>query len=55
MNRISQWNQQLTSRALDRLGAIPGLTIYGPREAARRTSLVAFNIAGATRSAWRKA
>ena len=34
MNRISQWNQQLTSRALDRLGAIPGLTIYGPREAA---------------------
>ena len=46
MNRISQWNQLLTSRALDRLGAIPGLTIYGPREAARRTSLVAFNIAG---------
>jgi cysteine desulfurase/selenocysteine lyase len=45
MNRISQWNQQLTSRALDRLGAIPGLTIYGPREAAGRTSLVAFNIA----------
>jgi cysteine desulfurase/selenocysteine lyase len=45
MNRISRWNQQLTSRALDRLGAIPGLTIYGPREAAGRTSLVAFNIA----------
>jgi cysteine desulfurase / selenocysteine lyase len=45
MNRISQWNQHLTSRALDRLGAIPGLTIYGPREAAGRTSLVAFNIA----------
>ena len=45
MNRISRWNQQLTSRALDRLGAIPGLAIYGPREAARRTSLVAFNIA----------
>jgi cysteine desulfurase / selenocysteine lyase len=46
MNQISRWNQRLTSRALDRLGAIPGLTIYGPREAARRTSLVAFNIAG---------
>ncbi len=46
LNRVSRWNQQLTSRALDRLGAIPGLTIYGPREAARRTSLVAFNIAG---------
>jgi cysteine desulfurase/selenocysteine lyase len=46
MNRICQWNQRLTSRALDGLGAIPGLTAYGPSEAARRTSLVAFNIAG---------
>ena len=46
MNRISQWNQQLTSQALARLGAIPGLTIYGPGPASRRTSLVAFNIAG---------
>ena len=26
--------------------AIPGLTIYGPRDAARRSSLVAFNVAG---------
>jgi cysteine desulfurase / selenocysteine lyase len=25
---------------------IPGLTIYGPRDPARRTSLVAFNLAG---------
>ena len=46
MTRISGWNQQLTSRALDGLGRVPGLTIYGPREAARRTSLVAFNLAG---------
>jgi len=46
MNRVSAWNQQLTSRALDGLGAIPGITIYGPRDAARRTSLVAFNLAG---------
>jgi cysteine desulfurase/selenocysteine lyase len=28
------------------LGAIGGITIYGPRDAARRTSLVAFNLAG---------
>jgi cysteine desulfurase/selenocysteine lyase len=28
------------------LGAIAGITIYGPRDAAARTSLVAFNIAG---------
>jgi cysteine desulfurase / selenocysteine lyase len=46
MNRVSAWNRQLTSRALDGLSAIPGITIYGPRDAARRTSLVAFNLAG---------
>ena len=55
MNRISQWNQLLTSRALDRLGAIPGLTIYGPRKrhAAHRWSRSTSR--AATRSAWRKA
>jgi cysteine desulfurase/selenocysteine lyase len=46
MDRVSSWNQRLTSRALDRLGAIPGISVYGPRDASRRTSLVAFNIAG---------
>jgi cysteine desulfurase/selenocysteine lyase len=46
MDRVSQWNQQLTSRALDGLGAIGGITIYGPPDPARRTSLVAFNLAG---------
>jgi cysteine desulfurase/selenocysteine lyase len=46
MGRISSWNRQLTARALDGLGAIGGVTIYGPRDPARRTSLVAFNLAG---------
>jgi len=46
MDRIARWNQRLTSRALDGLAAIPGTTVYGPREADRRTSLVAFNLAG---------
>jgi cysteine desulfurase / selenocysteine lyase len=46
MDRIFTWNKQLTSRALDGLGGIPALTIYGPGQAARRTSLVAFNLAG---------
>ncbi|HEY2239649.1 MAG TPA: aminotransferase class V-fold PLP-dependent enzyme [Streptosporangiaceae bacterium] len=46
MGRVHAWNQQLTSRALDGLGSIGGLTIYGPRDPARRTSLVAFNLAG---------
>ena len=46
MGRICRWNQQLTSRALTGLDSIPGLVIYGPRDAARRTSLVAFNLTG---------
>ena len=46
MNRVAAWNQMLTSRALAGLGAIDGITIYGPHDAARRTSLVAFNLAG---------
>lgn len=46
MDRVCRWNQQLTGRALDGLGAIGGITIYGPRDPARRTSLVAFNLAG---------
>jgi cysteine desulfurase/selenocysteine lyase len=46
MGRISAWNRQLTARALEGLAAIPGITIYGPTDAARRTSLVAFNLPG---------
>ncbi len=46
MNRVAAWNQVLTRRALDGLGAIDGITIYGPRDPSRRTSLVAFNLAG---------
>jgi cysteine desulfurase/selenocysteine lyase len=46
MDRVGAWNRQLTSRALDRLAAIDGIAIYGPRDPAWRTSLVAFNLAG---------
>ena len=46
MDRICGWHRQLTSRALAGLGRIPSLTVYGPTDAARRTSLVAFNLAG---------
>ena len=45
MDRVGQWNQLLTGQALAGLGAIGGITIYGPRDPARRTSLVAFNLA----------
>jgi cysteine desulfurase/selenocysteine lyase len=46
MGKVAAWNRQLTARALAGLAAIPGITIYGPPEAARRTSLVAFNLPG---------
>jgi len=46
MQRIGAWNRRLTAHALERLATLPGLTIYGPRDAARRSSLVAFNVAG---------
>jgi cysteine desulfurase/selenocysteine lyase len=46
MLRVAAWNRRLTAHALERMTAIPGIRIYGPRDAARRTSLVAFNVAG---------
>jgi cysteine desulfurase/selenocysteine lyase len=46
MDRVSAWNHRLTARALEGLRAIPGITIYGPPDSSRRTSLVAFNLAG---------
>jgi cysteine desulfurase/selenocysteine lyase len=46
MDRVSAWNCRLTTRALDRLRTIPGITIYGPRDPHGRTSLVSFNLAG---------
>ena len=46
MNRVTEWTRTLTERAIDRLEAIPGITLYGPRDASRRTALVAFNVAG---------
>ncbi|NMO57413.1 aminotransferase class V-fold PLP-dependent enzyme [Actinoplanes sp. TBRC 11911] len=46
MDRVNGWNRMLTARALAGLATIDGITIYGPRDAGRRTSLVAFNLAG---------
>jgi cysteine desulfurase/selenocysteine lyase len=46
MQRVAAWNRELTASAIERLSAIPGITIYGPRDAARRSALVAFNVAG---------
>ena len=46
MTRVAAWNQRLTARAIERLGAIPGLTLYGPQRADERSALLAFNVAG---------
>ena len=43
---IAGGTHRLIDRALDRLAAIPGITVYGPADPARRTSLVAFNADG---------
>jgi cysteine desulfurase/selenocysteine lyase len=45
MDTIARWNRMLTARALAGLAEIDGISVYGPRDAARRTSLVAFNLA----------
>jgi len=46
MDSVSAWNRRLTTRALEGLRTIPGITIYGPQDPSRRTSLVSFNLAG---------
>jgi len=46
MDRIADWNARLAGRVLDGLGAVDGLTVYGPRDPHRRAPLVAFNLAG---------
>jgi cysteine desulfurase / selenocysteine lyase len=46
MTTITQHTRLLTQRALDAIGSLNGVTIYGPADAARRASLVAFNVAG---------
>ena len=46
MDRVREHELDLTAYALERLGAIDGLTIHGPREARERGALVSFALAG---------
>jgi cysteine desulfurase/selenocysteine lyase len=46
MSRVGQYTMALAGNAMDRLRTVNGITIYGPERPDRRTSLVAFNIAG---------
>lgn len=46
MSAVRQHEQQLTQHALDRLSALPGITIYGPPDATKRGGVVSFNLQG---------
>jgi cysteine desulfurase family protein len=43
---IRAHEQALTTRLLEGLGEVPGVTVYGPRDAARQTGTVSFNVEG---------
>jgi cysteine desulfurase/selenocysteine lyase len=46
MARVSAHEQALTAQCLDALTAIPGVTVYGPRNPEIKGAVVAFNVAG---------
>lgn len=46
VERIRAHESSLTAQLLAGLAAIPGVTVYGPRDAARQTATVAFTLAG---------
>jgi cysteine desulfurase family protein len=47
---IRSKEEGLTARFLEGLAALPGVTIYGPPDAASRTAVISFNIAGVSPS-----
>jgi cysteine desulfurase/selenocysteine lyase len=46
VDTIRRHEVDLTRRLLDGLGRIPGVAVYGSRDAERQTATVSFNIAG---------
>ena len=46
LNNIRAHEQELTGYALEKLGAVDGLTIYGPADPADRVGLVSFTVEG---------
>lgn len=46
MERVAAHERDLTARCLDALGPIPGVTLYGPRNAEIKGAVVAFNVEG---------
>ena len=46
MELIQEYERKLTQYLIDELTSIDGVTVYGPKDAFRKTPLVSFNIAG---------
>jgi cysteine desulfurase / selenocysteine lyase len=44
MARVREHEVELTTYALERIGNIPGVTIYGPKDASKRGGVVAFTV-----------
>jgi len=46
MNAVRAHERELTGYALERLSAMPGVTVYGPADPAERGALVSFTVDG---------
>jgi cysteine desulfurase/selenocysteine lyase len=46
MERVRAHEIELTAYALERIGGIPGVTIYGPKDARQRGGVIAFTVDG---------
>jgi cysteine desulfurase/selenocysteine lyase len=46
MERVAEHERELAAQAVEQLAAIPGVTIYGPRDAMARGAVVAFSVDG---------
>ena len=53
LEAIEAHEHALAAYALEQLGEIPGVTLYGP-PAERRAGIVSFNVEGVTRTTWRR-
>ena len=45
MDRVRAHEEDLTGYALDRISAVPGVRVYGPRDPSRRGGVISFNFA----------
>src|SRR4029077_15290077 len=46
MERVAEHERELAAQAIEPLGAIPGVTVYGPRGSVARGAVVAFSVEG---------